>query len=115
MEGDVGHYIDQAVQTLRDGFANINNPKGLIIALIATVFMGSWRQLLPVALVATVAHIVIGILGPVLTGGNGQVRLPEMMSETFWTTSGVLFVGYLIVISILFFIKSMLFKGRGGH
>src|SRR5262245_29204992 len=114
MEGEVGGYIDQAVQTLRDGFANINNPKGLLIALAATIFMGNWRQWFPIALGATVIHIVIGVLAPVLSGGDGEVRLPGLMEEGFWISTGVLFVGYLIVIAIFFFLKKMLFKGGGG-
>lgn len=35
--------VDQVVAYLREGFANINNPKGLLIALAATVFLGSWK------------------------------------------------------------------------
>ena len=105
-------YVDQAISYLRDGFANINNPKGLLIALAATLFMGSWRQWLPVALVATVIHIVIERLAPVLAGGHGSVTLPpDLMQESFWTRAGVLFLGYLIIIAVFFFLKSMLFRG----
>lgn len=105
-------YVDQAVAWLRDGFANINNPKGLLIALAAVLFMGSWRQWLPIALVATIIHIAIEILAPVLAGGGGQVTLPpDLMQESFWTRALVLFLGYMIITGIFFFIKSMLFKG----
>ena len=104
--------VDQAVTYLREGFANINNPKGLLIALAATIFMGSWRQLIPVALVATVIHIVIERLAPVLAGGNGQVSLPpDLMQETFWTRVLVLFLGYMVIVGVFFLIKSMLFRG----
>lgn len=103
--------VDQAVEYLREGFANINNPKGLLIALAATLFMGSWRQWIPVALVAVVIHIAIEILAPVLTGGGGEVGLPpDLMQETFWTRVLVLFLGYLVIIGVFFFVKSMLFK-----
>ena len=34
--------VDQAIAYLRDGFANINNPKGLLIALAATA-AGLWQ------------------------------------------------------------------------
>lgn len=103
--------VDQAVTYLREGFANINNPKGLLIALAATIFMGSWRQLIPVALVATVIHIVIERLAPVLAGGNGQVSLPpDLMQETFWTRVLVLFLGYMVIVGVFFLIKSMLFR-----
>lgn len=105
-------FVDQAVQYLREGFANINNPLGLLVALVAVIFMGSWRQWVPLALVATIVHIVIGQLSPVLSGGGGQVTLPpDLMQESFWTRAGVLLLGYLVVTAVFFFIKSMLFRG----
>jgi len=107
--------VDQAVAYLREGFANINNPKGLLIALAATIFLGSWKQWLPVALVAVVVHIAVEQLAPVLAGGGGAVVLPDFTSEDFWTRSLVLFLGYLIVIGIFFFVKKMIFRGGGHH
>ncbi|MGD9965256.1 MAG: hypothetical protein AB7T59_01925 [Hyphomonadaceae bacterium] len=105
-------YVDQAVAWLRDGFANINNPKGLLIALAAVLFMGSWKQWIPIGLVATIIHIVIERLAPVLSGGDGEVTLPpDLMQESFWTRALVLFLGYLIITGVFFLIKSMLFKG----
>jgi hypothetical protein len=103
-------YVDLAVEYLRDGFANINNPKGLLIALIATIFLGSWKQWVPIALLATVAHVVINQLAPVLSDGGGDVRLPELMSEQFWTQFLVLFLGYLVIIGVFFLLKGMLFR-----
>jgi hypothetical protein len=104
-------YVDQAVAILRDGFANANNPKGILIALAAVVFVSSWRQWLPVALVATIIHVAIDQLAPVLAGGGGSVTLPPLMETSFWTQTGVLFVGYAIVIAVFFLIKGMFFKG----
>ena len=66
-------FVDQAVAYLRDGFGTINNPKGLLIALAATIVLGAWRQWIPVALVATVIHIAIERLAPVLAGSGGDV------------------------------------------
>lgn len=104
-------YVDQAVAWLRDGFANINNPKGLLIALAAVLFMGSWRQWIPIALVAAIIHIAIEVLAPVLAGGGGQVTLPpDLMQESFWTRALVLFLGYLVITGIFFLIKSLLFR-----
>jgi hypothetical protein len=109
-------YVDQAVAYLRDGFANINNPKGLLIALAATIFMGSWRQWLPVAVVAAVIHIAIERLAPVLSGGRGAVTLPpDLMQESFWVRAGVLLLGYLLIIGIFFFLKGMLFRRAKAH
>ena len=103
-------YVDLAVEYLRDGFANINNPKGLLIALIATIFLGSWRQWIPVSLVATVVHIAVNQLTPLLSGEGGEVRLPELMSEGFWTQFLILFLGYLVIIGIFFLLKGLIFR-----
>ena len=103
--------VDQAVAYLREGFANINNPQGLLIALAATIFLGSRRQWVPVAAVATIIHIAIERLAPVLAGGGGEVTLPPLMEEAFWTQVLVLFLGYLVIIGVFFLIKSMLFRG----
>lgn len=114
---DVSTFIDNAVQTLRDGFANINNPKGLLIALAATIFMGNWKQLIPIGLGATVVHLIVEVLAPTLSGRGGAVTLPSnLMQEDYWTRAGVLLVGYLVVIGIFFALKKLLFRGGGkGH
>jgi len=107
-------YVDQAVVYLREGFGTVNDPKGLIIALAAVIFMGSWRQWIPVALVATIIYIAIERLAPVLAGGDGEVTLPPLMDESFWTRVLVLFLGYLIILGVFFLIKSMIFR-RAAH
>lgn len=107
--------VDQAVTYLRDGFGTINNPKGLLIALAATIFLGSWRQWIPVALVATIIHIAIERLAPVLAGSGGDVTLPPLMEESFWTQVLVLFLGYLIIIGIFFLIKGLIFRKSAAH
>jgi len=109
-------YVHQAVEYLRQGFGTVNDPKGLIIALAAVIFMGSWRQWIPVALVATVIYIAIERLAPVLAGSGGEVTLPPLMEESFWTRVLVLFLGYLIILAVFYLIKSMLFRrGQAAH
>jgi len=102
-------YVDHAIATLRDGFGEVNHPQGLIIALIAALLMPSWRQLLPMALLATIVHLAVKDLPGILRGGG----LPNFMVPEFWTTAGVLFLGYLIIISVFFLLKSMVFRGGG--
>lgn len=103
-------FVDQAVEILRQGFANTNNPKGLLIALAAILFMGSWRQWIPVAIVATIVHIAIDQLAPVLAGGDGVVTLPPIMDPSWWSATGVLLAGYAIIIGVFFLIKSLIFR-----
>jgi hypothetical protein len=102
-------YIDSALSFLRDGFNDINQVQGLLIALAATVFMQSWRQLLPVSLLAVVVHIGVNLLAPVLAN-DAAFRLPPIMEGDFWRMAAGLFVGYVIVISVFFFVKSLLLR-----
>lgn len=107
-------FIDQAIQVLREGFAQINDPKGLLIALAATLFLQSWRQWIPASIIAVVIHVAIERLAPVLAGAGGEVSLPPLMEEAFWTRTGILLVGYLVIIAVFFVIKRILTPGGGG-
>jgi hypothetical protein len=102
-------YVDQAIAALRDGFGQINHPQGLIIALIAALLMPAWRQLLIFALLATAVHLGVNYLPEVLRGGS----LPNFLEQTFWTSALGYFLGYLIIISVFFFLKSLVAKGGG--
>ena len=106
-------YLDQAVQILREGFAQINDPKGLIIALAATIFLRSWKQWIPAAIVAVLIHVAIEHFAPMLAGQTA-IALPPLMEAPFWNRVGVLLVGYLVVIGIFFFVKRILMTAAGG-
>lgn len=106
-------YLDQAVQILRDGFTQINDPKGLLIALAATIFLRSWGQWFPAAIIAAVIHIAIEHFAPVLAG-QAELALPPLMEPAFWNRAGILLVGYLVVIGIFFFVKRLLVGALGG-
>ena len=106
-------YLDQAVQVLRDGFTQINDPKGLLIALAATIFLRSWGQWFPAAVIAVLIHVAIEHFAPVLAG-QSELALPPLMEPAFWSRAGILLVGYLIVIGIFFFVKRILTTAMGG-
>lgn len=106
-------YLDQAIEVLRAGFTQINDPKGLLIALAATVFMRSWGQWIPAAIVSVLIYIAIEHFAPVLAG-QGQLALPPLMEAGFWTRTGILLVGFLIVIGVFFFLKRIFMTAAGG-
>ncbi|MBL8536396.1 MAG: hypothetical protein JNM59_03220 [Hyphomonadaceae bacterium] len=106
-------YLDQAVQVLREGFTQINDPKGLLIALAATIFLRSWGGWIPTAIVSVVIHIAIEHFAPLLAGQR-ELALPPLMEPSFWTRAGILLVGYLIVIGIFFFVKRIITTAMGG-
>lgn len=102
----IGVFFDLA----QGGFDGVNQIVGLLIAVVAALLMQGWGRLFPTALGATLAHVVIGVLRPVLDGG--AFALPPLMSMTFWMTVLALFLGYSIVIAVFFFIRTLLLGGR---
>lgn len=94
------------------GFDGVNQVMGLIIAAVAAFLMAGWKRLGPVAVAATLVHVLLTALLPVLDGA--AFRLPDLMSLSFWLTALALFFGYLIVIAVFFFLKSLFVGAPGG-
>ncbi len=87
------------------GFDGVNQVVGLLIAIIAALLMPVWRSLWATAAGATVVHILVGVLRPVLDGA--EFVLPELLTVGFWMGAFTLFLGYAIVIAVFFFIKTL--------
>jgi hypothetical protein len=104
-------YLNSTLDFVRQGFDQVNSLEGLIIAVIAAVAMHSWRRLVPTAFFATLAHIILGVMVPVFAD-RAEFRMPTVMEEAFWSSSATLFVGYLIVISVLFVIKRLILRAQ---
>ncbi len=103
-------FVDQAIAYMRDGFGIVNGDwRNLVIALIAAIFMSSWKQWAPFAVLAVVAHIAIEKLAPVLAGDDA-FSLPPIMEQDFWVRAGVLALGYMITIGVFYLIKSLIFR-----
>jgi hypothetical protein len=100
-------YLEQARAVLVAGYDQINGPQGLLIALAATIFLRSWKQWIPAAMIATIVHVGIGHFTPMVRGEKA-LELPDFMNGDFWGGVGVALVGYLIVIAIMFFAKRIL-------
>jgi hypothetical protein len=107
-------HLNSTLDFVRQGFDQVNSLEGLIIAAIAAVAMPSWGRLVPTALFATVAHIILGVMVPIFADGAG-FRMPKVMEEAFWSSSVTLFVGYLIVISVFFVIKRLILRAQPQH
>lgn len=110
----IGSLFESLFALASGGFDSVNQVTGLIIALIATLMMSSWRGLWGTALGAVIIDRIVMMLRPALDGG--AIALPNIMTMGFWMTCLALFLGYAIVIAIFFLIKSVLtgsaFRGR---
>ena len=103
--------LNQILDVIREGFYEVNAVQGLIIALVAVVMIPGWNRLFYFAIGATLVHILVDILLPVVASG-AAFRLPPFVEVSFWRDVGVLFIGYLVVIAILLLIKNILFRRR---
>ena len=109
----IGAFLSGVFGLAQGGFDTVNQVTGLVIAVIATFMMPAWNRLWATSLGAAFVFILIGLLLPLLNGG--AFVLPPLMTLEFWMKVLALFLGYAVVIAVMFFIKS-LFVGRGhGH
>jgi len=109
----IHHYFNVILAFLREGFNNVNVVEGLVIALVAAIVVPAWDRVWTVALGATVVHLMANVLIPVISN-HSVFHLPPLMEVSYWRTALSLYVGYLIVISVLLFIKRM-FLTQAAH
>jgi uncharacterized membrane protein len=109
-----GHYLVIVLNFLREGFNHVNAVEGLVIALIAAIIVPAWDRVWAVALGATVVNLIADVLIPVIAR-HAAFHLPPLMTYDFWRTAAALFVGYLIVISVLMFLKRLFLSPSAKH
>lgn len=102
--------LRDALDFARAGFDEVNAVQGLVVAVVAALAMSNWGRLFFVAVSAVVAHVALDVLSPVFAE-VGPLRLPEVLEPYFWRYLGLLFVGYLIAVGILFAVKRVVIKG----
>mgnify|MGYP003386002510 CR=1 FL=1 len=107
-------YLKQLLDFAHEGFQGVNGVVGLLIAVVAVFLLSSYRRILIVTAGATIVQIILHQLLPVITG-KGTLRLPDILSSYFWRSAALYFVGYLIVISVLYVVKKLLLRSGGGH
>ena len=106
---DFQHMVNTVWDFFREGFNQVNAIEGLIIALVAALFVPAWHRVWTVALGATLVTIIVNVLLPVLAD-HATFRLPPLMEPEFWRFMLVLFVGYTIVIGVFFFLKRLFLR-----
>lgn len=94
---------------MRSGFSQVNALQGLLIALVAALLMRTWRRLLVFALGATLVHLLVDALIPLLSGAS-SLRLPEILYLSFWRYVAALYVGYVLVVGLIFLARRLLMR-----
>ncbi|WP_395648063.1 hypothetical protein [Terricaulis sp.] len=98
-------FVNQALEYMKSGFGAVNgDATALVIALIAAIIMSSWKQWIPFVVIAVVVHLIVRKVQA------SEFNLPNIMEQEFWVSTGVLALGYLIIIGVLFFLKSLVIK-----
>ncbi|MDO9078738.1 MAG: hypothetical protein Q7U72_14990 [Brevundimonas sp.] len=109
----IGAFLTGLFGLAQGGFDTVNQVTGLVIAVIAALMMPAWSRLWATSLGAALVFILVGLVRPMLDGG--AFVMPALLTLNFWMTVLALFLGFAVVIAVMFFIKS-LFVGRGhGH
>lgn len=107
----MAHFVNEVLAFFREGFHHVNAVQGLIIAFVAAMIMPSWRRLVPLALGATIVHVVADIVIPMIAR-HAAFHLPDVVSLGFWRFAGTLFLGYIIVIAVFYLLKRIVVGGR---
>ena len=108
------HFFNPVLDLLRTGFNQVNALLGLIIALIASFQLSAWKKLWELALAALVFHIVALVLAPSIDHG-APIRLPALLDPMVWRNWLAIYVGYLILITVFYFLRTRLLKPAAGH
>jgi hypothetical protein len=93
----------------QSGFDRVNAVQGLIIALVAALIMPGWRRLPMFTVGATVVHVLVDALAPVITRG-APLLLPDVLELPFWRYVASLLAGYLVVLALLTLVRRLLLK-----
>ena len=101
--------LQDVLDFAREGFAEVNAVQGLIIAFIAALMLSKWTRLLIIAAGSVLAHIALDVMSPVFAE-VGAFRLPDLLQQSYWHYVTTLFVGYVVVIGILFTVKRVVVK-----
>jgi hypothetical protein len=99
---------------IREGFQHVNGVLGLMIALYFAYQLAEWKRIWAVALAATITHLVAVVLLPFLVNERILQLPPDLLELSYWKTAAALFLGYVIVIAVLFALKTQ-FLARSGE
>ena len=115
---DIRYYLHRIFDFLQyglhTGFGNVNNTAlGIIIALYSAYQLSSLKKIWQQALAATILHRVAEVMIPVLANQSRFALPPNLIELSYWEATLVLYIGYVIVIAVLFFVKTRVLAGGG--
>jgi hypothetical protein len=96
---------------IHQGFDSVRTDvMAIVIALIIVLaLMKTWGQLIPMLILAVVAHLLIVAFAVPLVD-HKTLAMPPLMDMGYWRMALSLAVGYLIMMIVMFFLKKNVFK-----
>jgi hypothetical protein len=110
-------YLDWLYAVTQRGFYEVNDVRGIMIALVGVFVMTNIRRFPVILLGCLAADLFVRIMGPVIVNKSPLV-LPPIVEASFWQGLLSLLLGYAVVVLALYLIKSLLlrlFNRGGGH
>ncbi|CDO58852.1 hypothetical protein BN1012_Phect638 [Candidatus Phaeomarinobacter ectocarpi] len=103
----------QLVQPVLDffaaGFNQVNAIQGIIIGVLAAFVLRQYSRILVISFVATLVHLIVDTALPVIRGA--ELKLPPLADLEWWKYVLLLYVGYLVVITVIYILKRILIRG----
>ncbi|MES1990585.1 MAG: hypothetical protein V4441_06510 [Pseudomonadota bacterium] len=106
---ELNDLVNQGLDLVRQGFSTIDSVQGIVIAVIAAAVMRHAGQLIGTAIAATIIHEIVSIVRRAMADG-GSIHLPDFTNPDVWKLIAVRFLGYLVVICILYIIRRTLIR-----
>ena len=107
----ISHLWDQFWAFFREGLPHLNYTQAVVIAILGGVMASSFGSVFVIALLAVVINVLADALIPVVMN-HAAFHLPPL-DGAFGHYALTLYVAYLIVIMMIFAIKSMFAAVRG--
>lgn len=114
---ELTEYLNQALDLARQGFDTVNTIQAIVIALIAAFVMSRYARILVVAAGATIIHELVNVgraaYGARAEGdvaGKAIELLGGYVNLDMLQLVGIRFVGFLVVISLIYLVRRILFR-----
>jgi hypothetical protein len=105
-------FVDQAFGYLQTGYAQMNAPLGILIAIVLAYQMGDFKQVFRQGLIGTIAYAVLQVLMPVLANTGAGLQLPpDLLTQNYWINLVTVFLAMVLMILVFFTVKRTVLKG----
>lgn len=81
-----------------------------VIALVMALLMQSYAAILIFTVVGVVVHVIVDEVLPIVRDG-AEFAMPALTSMGYWQYLSFAALSYLVAITVLFMIKSLIFRG----